>query len=405
MNILCLMGLFPENYEAGILNCSISGVQNAANKLQWAIVEGLCAQTDVRLDIVNSLFIGAYPKRYKKARIPSFSFAVEGNEIGRNVGFLNLPLIKYFSKYNGMKKAVDAWVANHADEENAVVAYAMTSPMVELLRYVKNKYPKIKCILFVPDLPEYMDVTNKSLGYSILKKHHIAHLKKNIAEIDGYVFLTDHMKEWFDKDVAYTVIEGICKDSPEIPCGVAEKEKVVLYAGGLCEEYGILDLVESFMKINDREWKLELIGDGPLLPELKRLQAKDGRLVIRGIQPNSEVLKRQKQVSVLVNPRKSGQTFTKYSFPSKTIEYMASGTPMIGYLLPGIPAEYYRYIYAVEQTENGLENCLKKVMALSPQERDRFGFSAQQFIRNEKNAEKQCTKMMKLIEAIRGSDK
>ena len=41
MNILCLMGLFPEEYEAEILKNSVSGVQNAANKLQWAIVDGL----------------------------------------------------------------------------------------------------------------------------------------------------------------------------------------------------------------------------------------------------------------------------------------------------------------------------------------------------------------------------
>ena len=107
----------------------------------------------------------------------------------------------------------------------------------------------------------------------------------------------------------------------------------------------------------------------------------------------------------MVNPRKAEQSFTKYSFPSKTIEYMASGTPMIGYRLPGIPEEYYRYIYVASQDEGGLENCLKKVMTFSQQQRNEFGLSAKQFIRNEKNAEKQCAKIIKLIETVRGRDK
>lgn len=400
MNILCLMGLFPEEYEDVILKNSLSGVQNAANKLQWAIVDGLNNQINVETNIINSLYIGAYPQKYRKAIIPSFAFNIRGKEQGFNVGFLNLPFVKYLSKYYGLKKKVDQWINSGVNGEKVIIAYAMTSPFVELLHYVKNKYPIIKCILFVPDLPEYMDVTNKSFVYSVFKKLHISHLKKNIGEIDGYVFLTDYMKEWFDKEISYTVIEGIYKENQIVPEESFSKERVILYAGGLCEEYGVLELVEAFMKIRENDWKLELIGDGPLLPTLKQIANNEDCLLIRGVLPNSEVLKRQKQVSILVNPRKAQQVFTKYSFPSKTIEYMASGTPMVGYRLPCIPDEYYEYIYEVEEEDNGLETCLKKVMMLSEQERNQLGLLAKRFIQNEKNATKQCAKIMKLIESI-----
>ena len=401
MDILCLMGLFPEEYEDVILKDSLSGVQNAANKLQWAIVDGLNDQINVNTDVINSLYIGAYPRKYRKAIIPSFTFNIRGKEQGINVGFLNLPFVKYLSKYYGLKKKVDQWINSGTSDQKVIIAYAMTSPFVELLHYVKNKYPEIKCVLFVPDLPEYMDVTNKSFLYSTVKKLHISHLRKNIGEIDGYVFLTDYMKEWFDKDIRYTVVEGIYKGNKQIVLDESlDKEKVILYAGGLCEEYGVLELVEAFIKNREENWKLELIGDGPLLSTLKQLANKEDSLRVRGILPNSEVLKRQQQVSILVNPRKAQQSFTKYSFPSKTIEYMASGTPMIGYRLPGIPEEYYKYIYEVAEEDNGLAICLKKVMMLSEQERNQVGLLAKNFIQNEKNATKQCAKILKLIEKI-----
>lgn len=401
MNILCLMGLFPKEYENEILKNSLSGVQNAANKLQWAIVDGLNDQTNVKTDIINSLYIGAYPKKYKKALIPSFEFDFGGNEKGLNIGFLNLPFIKHISKYYSLKNEVDKWINSKSDEKKVIIAYAMTSPFVELLHYVKNKYPQINCILFVPDLPEYMDLANKSLVYKVLKKLHISHLKKYTEKIDAYVLLTDYMKEWFDKDIRYSVIEGIYKENQPIAEDNICKEKTVLYSGGLYEEYGVLELVEVFLKINEKDWKLELIGDGPLLPALKQISKSNNNcILIRGTLPNSEVLKRQKQVSILVNPRKAGQEFTKYSFPSKTIEYMASGTPMVGYRLPGIPDEYYKYIYEVTSDYNALETCLKRVMILSEQERNQFGFSAKGFIQKEKNATKQCNKIITLIESI-----
>lgn len=400
MNVLCLMGLFPEEYEDEILKDSLSGVQNAANKLQWAIVDGLNNNEKTQTSILNSLFIGSYPSKYKKAIIPSFSFQVEGKERGMNVGFLNLPGIKYLSKYHGLKKKLDQWVKSDADGEKVVIAYAMTSPVVELLRYIKNKYPSVKCILCVPDLPEYMDVTNKSLLYSTVKKWHISHLRKNIKEIDGYVFLTNHMKEWFDWEICYTVVEGIYKAPQNSSETQITKEKVILYAGGLNEQYGVLELVDAFLKTKEKDWKLELVGDGPLLPTLKQMAVDHPDLVIRGLLPNSEVLRRQKQASILANPRRGEQAFTKYSFPSKTIEYMASGTPMVGYRLPGIPDEYFGYIYEVSPDDHGLEDCLKKVMLLSEQERNEFGLSAKHFIQTEKNAAKQCAKIMKLIESI-----
>ena len=75
--------------------------------------------------------------------------------------------------------------------------------------------------------------------------------------------------------------------------------------------------------------------------------------------PNSEVLKAQSESEILVNPRNDNNEFTKYSFPSKVIEYLGSDTPMIGYILPGMPKEYYDKFYVVPKEENGLEKCMK----------------------------------------------
>ena len=56
MDILCLMGLFPKEYEKTIIEDSIGGIQNAANKFQWGIVKGLGTIDEIEYKIINSLY-------------------------------------------------------------------------------------------------------------------------------------------------------------------------------------------------------------------------------------------------------------------------------------------------------------------------------------------------------------
>lgn len=401
MDILCLMGLFPKEYESTILNNSKSGVQNAANKFQWGIVNGLDGIENVHFKIVNSLYVGSYPKRYKELRVPSFEFSHSGRAKDINVGFTNLTLWKNFSRYTGIKKQVDKWAKEDNGEQKVVLAYAMTSPFVEVLDYIKRKYPHIICCLVVPDLPEFMNASSmESKFYKIAKKLQIKHFKRNLKNVDCYVFLTKFMKEWFDWDVRYTVVEGISSKTREDlinPNQINEKRKSILYAGMIEEKYGVVDLVKAFMQIDDKEWTLELFGGGSSVEKIKEMSKKDDRVHLRGLVPNAQVLKEQKEVELLVNPRNDKQSFTKYSFPSKVIEYMASGTPMIGYKLSGMPDEYKDYFYCVEDSVDGLYKTLKKAIELSSNERKEMGLRAQEFIVTKKTAVVQCEKIVEML--------
>ena len=401
MDILCLMGLFPKEYETTILKNSKGGVQNAANKFQWGIVNGLDGIENVQFKIVNSLYIGSYPKRYKELKIPSFKFSHSHNAKDINVGFTNLTILKNFSRYKGIKKQVDEWAKEKNEDQKVLLAYAMTSPFVEILNYVKRKYPHIICCLVVPDLPEFMNASSMEKNlYKKAKKLQINYFKRKLKKVDCYVFLTKYMEEWFDWDVKYTVVEGISsktKEDLEKADQIKEKRKSILYAGMIEEKYGVVDLVKAFMRIDNDEWSLELFGNGSSVNKIRELSKNDSRIHLRGLAPNTQVLREQMEVELLVNPRNDTQNFTKYSFPSKVIEYMGSGTPMIGYKLSGMPEEYKEYFYCVNNTENGLYDTLKMAMELSSKERNEMGLQAQEFIVTKKTAVVQCNKIIEML--------
>ena len=89
----------------------------------------------------------------------------------------------------------------------------------------------------------------------------------------------------------------------------------------------------------------------------------------------------------------------KYSFPSKTMEYLASGTPTLLYRLPGIPDEYFNYCFVVDGLGiKALQVKIEEVLNLSHEDLELTGKRARDFILKQKNPIQQCKKIFQLIQ-------
>lgn len=291
MDIACLMGLFPKEYKEEILRNSICSVQNAANKLQWNIVEGLDENLDRPVKIFNSLYIGSSPHKYSSLKIPSFSFKHCKNANDLNIGFNNRSIIKYFSKYMKIKLAMKEWIDSN-ERDKVLIVYAMTTPFMQLIRYIKRRNKKITICLVVPDLPDYMNLTsNKNFAYLVLKKLQNLIFRNCNKSVDCFVLLTDQMKDWFKYNINYTVVEGITTSTIDFKSYA--KKKSILYSGMIEKKYGVVDLVKSFLKIDNSEWILDIYGDGLALEEISKI--KNSNVILHGTVPNSEVVVAQKE--------------------------------------------------------------------------------------------------------------
>ena len=88
----------------------------------------------------------------------------------------------------------------------------------------------------------------------------------------------------------------------------------------------------------------------------------------------------------------------KYSFPSKTMEYMASGTPVLTTVLPGMPREYHPYVYLLEdETADGITEKLKAVLENSNETLFRKGTKARRFVLEQKNNVIQARKILEML--------
>ena len=142
-----------------------------------------------------------------------------------------------------------------------------------------------------------------------------------------------------------------------------------------------------------------IYGSGPFVKELKEDIKKDSRIEYRGVAPNDEVMKAEYAASVLVNPRPTKEDFTKYSFPSKNIEFMSTGRPLLTTKLPGMPVEYYPFVYLFEsETLDGYKVTLKNVLEKGYDELEKKGKEAQQWVLENKNNVIQTKRIVELYQ-------
>lgn len=220
---------------------------------------------------------------------------------------------------------------------------------------------------------------------------------------DSYLLLTEQMSSLFDNKKPYIVIEGqvdvrvkdiAIGDKYEMQYG----KKIIVYAGSIAKLYGIQNLVEGFLLANIENTELHIFGDGDYKEELITIAGEQHNVKYRGCKSNQEIVQFEQRAMLLVNPRPIGPEYTKYSFPSKNMEYMVSGTPVLTTKLPGMPKEYYPYVYLIEdESPEGIAKVLKEICNISQEEREKKGCLARQFVLEEKSNIVQAKKIIDFI--------
>jgi glycosyltransferase involved in cell wall biosynthesis len=264
----------------------------------------------------------------------------------------------------------------------------------------------------------YCKLTRKSIvglvtdvpGYSISDEHNMKFTRKMyrkihlylISKCDNFVFLTKNMNNVVNiKKKPYCVVEGFA-DIEMLNfnnlLSMKSKKKIILYAGTINVENGIDRLVSAFVELDLPNTELHFYGDGPYVDELNLYIAKTKSIKYFGSRDNSEILEKEMQADLLINPRPTDYEFTKYSFPSKLLEYMVSGTPVLTTKLPGLGNEYNKYVYFIEdETINGIKKALNSVVTLSKEVLYEKGKTCKEFVLRDKNNLTQVDKILNML--------
>ena len=147
------------------------------------------------------------------------------------------------------------------------------------------------------------------------------------------------------------------------------------------DRYRIDTLVEAFKNIEQENLELHIYGNGDYKEELEKITEIHKNIKYCGYVSSDKAFDLMRKATLLVNPRPTKDEYTKYSCPSKTFEYMASGTPLLTTKLEGIPDEYFKYTYCFEdESAEGLRKKIQEVIKKCDDDLKETGYSAKEFI-------------------------
>lgn len=391
-----LTTLIPEEMEEEVRRCSKHNMQDAANALQWNLFEGFQRNIEEDVRLINVLPIGSFPQYYSRPYINTSIFDTKYNQGNCNIGFCNIKLLRNYHQVSRIYRELKKWCSE--DGEKTLFVYTASAPFMKAVSRLKRYYHNIRVCVVIADLPELISLSDKISRIRHLYIRHNASISyRNLIKADAFVLLTKHMAEYLKTDKPWMVMEGIA--GKVAPCEhIATDKKIILYTGTLHSRFGVRTLVDAFMQITGEEYRLVLCGVGDSEQYIRVCAEKDDRIVFKGQVAREEALQLQQQATVLVNPRQNNEEFTKYSFPSKTMEYLASGVPVVAYKLDGIPDEYDDYLnYVEDNSAESLAAKLVEICNLDKEAHKAMGKRGAEFVLQNKNARVQTRRILEFI--------
>ena len=401
MKILYISSVCSPKVLEYIFNTAIIKPGQAIQKFHRLLIEGFSKNKEIcEIEVLSSLPISPNGHTRKIWNIKTDRW----HGVSFNYVFtLNIPIIKNLIVFILTFSKVLFWRFKNL-KENKIVISDVLNISVFWSAFLACKITNQPIAVIITDLPVHMVSDSRNLSF--FKRVYLKLCSFIIKHVDYYIGLTEQMNvEVNPLGKPFLVMEGLVDEAilslnhEVIPY---KEKKIILYAGGIYEKYGVKKLLDAFVDLKDENYELHIYGDGDLEDAMTNYTELDTRIYYFGVVPNSVVVQELFNASLLVNPRPASEEFTKFSFPSKNMEYMVSGTPLLTTVLPGMPKEYHEYVYLLEdESLEGFRNTIQEILSKSSTELNAFGKKSKDFVLNNKSNVIQAKRIINFLNSTK----
>lgn len=335
---------------------------------------------------------------------------IEREEWSRNqsssdisIGFSNTRIGRILTQKRNFQKEARKWIEKNMDQECIhIFLYEPVISRLAAVKEIKKRHPNIFCHLIVPDVPEFVGRAGNPV-VAFAKQIRKRMVDRELRYVDDYIFYAKGMAEYYHvPEDKYIVMEGSIddKDIALLEQESAAGEQIIfMYSGAITHQRAIPQFVAAFEEYDNPNVELWITGGGDYTEELKKIAAKDPRIIYHGfLETREQVLSLEAQATALLHVRDKDANASRNCFPSKIFEYMVSGKPVLSVRIEGIPEEYYSYLIEIPHLdEAGVKEALDRIVNMSEAERNALGNRAKEFILKNKSSKVQAEKILAFI--------
>lgn len=403
-NLLFVTGCFPKEMQQYYLNNSINAYSLASNVLSWRLIEGFDALDDLNLTIFSCPFVPFYPKDYKHPILRSYSWDHKnhGEAYDKVIGCLNVKYFGLFHKSIRLKKNIIEWIENSASNRN-ILFYSNNFSFMRIIIDLKRRYPDLVITVLITDLNEFDNDpvkprTIKAHIKQLMFNYRIHTMYKNMDYADSFILLADKMRNYIRiGNRPYLICEGICNANIPYTPLINHESVNIVYSGNINKRYGILNIIEAVHELGEK-FQLTICGDGDTRRIIEHLSQEYLNVHYLGMLSNERVIEEQQKADLLINSMPNFGRHTELSFPSKLMEYMIQGRPVMCHKVGGIPDEYDDYLlYFKDSSIQGIKSSLIEFSKLSYEEKSNISSKNRGFMLSCKNQYIQAKRIIQFI--------
>ncbi len=263
-----------------------------------------------------------------------------------------------------------------------------------------------KCIAMIYDI----GVPGETCPATLFNKINFWLHYKTLPFFDGLVVITDEIAKDFAPNVPAIRVEGGIKpdllEQYRSIAGLHSPDPAVftmVAAGGLDEENGIREIISAFSLLIGEKYQLHIAGAGPLEDFVKTAAISDSRIHFHGFISFADVLKLYASADLLLNIRLTQRMNTRYFFPSKIMECLASGVPVITTCPGNVAEEYADFAFLLRhETPEALADLIQEVESIPSEQRLVRAKAACEYIVSHKTWDAQAKRILMFLHQITG---
>ena len=385
MNILFIGSVIPSE-----LCIKHKGVSVAGNKMQVGLLQSLSKIRDCNVEILSTYPIATYPTE-KVLGMRKKTFQLSNDEKITSIPFINIFLLKQISQMIGLSLGIVRWKKANESNENIIISFN-AYPEWSIPVIIFSRIFNIKKICLLADLPfhviNYDRIRQLASNLQIKATHHA------IRKFDGLIVLNEQAQIKYAPKLPFCIVDGgiVVNEyrAPKMFRGLINdnllnESLIVIFAGSLIEYNGVVTLIEAIKSVRNKNIIFRFYGDGPLKKYIIDESQNENRIQYMGLVSNDEILEIQKKASFLINPRPINERISQVTFPSKMLEYMMSGTPVITTKLNGLIKDYSDYLFFINDNSQEMAKELDEIFLIKKELLFERAKRAYKFVSENKN--------------------
>jgi glycosyltransferase involved in cell wall biosynthesis len=398
--VLFVGQLFPESMTSKIMEQEILPIQT--QRFGKALVDALRVGFEENVEVLSTAPLVDFPHS-RMILAPKSRWIIDNKIPATMMSYLNIVGLKQITRWFGTFIFVSWWILRKRDARRVILLHGVQSCKLWGLLFAQV-FGRCSTISYLTDDLGISLSWEKSLMRK-MRDLDVYLMVMGLQKASGVIAMTRGLAEKLAPGVPVLIMPTIRQsavNAVQTKTGCLDLRSFnIVYTGKLCQSYGLELLLNAFAQAKRPNWYLLISGWGEMEEQVRGFARNNPQVEYFGLLSSEELLELRQRADVLVNPKLTSTSTSDLAFPSKIVEYLSTGKPVVSTNLPIFDSEFRKHlVIAQSDSPEELIRCLDQVMLWNESQREAWRVETIRFVNEELSPHTQGKRIREFADSL-----